>query len=137
VLKGPACWAQRTHHDPPFNSCITTTLIPLLPARPPALPCPPAASAQAPAHALPFTEAAVQQAFGFTAADLFSEFAAAPVASGSIGQIHRGLLSDTGARLTGMQPGERVGLGLGQVLPRLLKGCCRGWGGLPCVFSCC
>lgn len=63
---------------------------------------------QAPAHALPFTEAAVQESFGFTASDLFAEFDAAPVASGSIGQIHRAVLSDTGARLTGMKPGTVV-----------------------------
>ena len=93
-----------------------------LPPRPPArLPtCPPARHLllQAPAHALPFTEAAVEQAFGFSVGDLFSEFAGAPVASGSIGQIHRGVLSDTGARLTGMQPG---GWGWGW-------GGGRGWG---------
>lgn len=62
-------------------------------------------SLQAPAHALPFTEAAVRQAFGFGVADLFSSFEPQPVASGSIGQIHRAVLSDTGARLTGMEPG--------------------------------
>ncbi|KAL4440314.1 hypothetical protein ABPG75_003315 [Micractinium tetrahymenae] len=63
---------------------------------------------QAPAHALPFTEAAVRQCFGFGVADLFSSFEPEPVASGSIGQIHRAVLSDTGARLTGMDPGTVV-----------------------------
>ncbi|PSC67852.1 ADP,ATP carrier [Micractinium conductrix] len=63
---------------------------------------------QAPAHALPFTEAAVREAFGFSVKDLFAEFDAEPVASGSIGQIHRGALSGTGARLTGMKPGTVV-----------------------------
>ncbi|KAI7837776.1 hypothetical protein COHA_008405 [Chlorella ohadii] len=63
---------------------------------------------QAPAHAPQFTEVAVQESFGFDVEDLFSEFDAEPVASGSIGQIHRAVLSDTGARLTGMQPGTQV-----------------------------
>jgi predicted unusual protein kinase regulating ubiquinone biosynthesis (AarF/ABC1/UbiB family) len=61
---------------------------------------------QAPAHAPLFTEVAVQESFGFDVDDLFSEFDAEPVASGSIGQIHRAVLSDTGARLTGMPAGE-------------------------------
>lgn len=43
--------------------------------------------------------------------DLTLQFDAEPVASGSIGQIHRAVLSDTGARLTGMQPGELQGPG--------------------------
>ena len=43
--------------------------------------------------------------FGFGVVDLFAEFDREPVASGSIGQIHRAALSATGARLTGMTPG--------------------------------
>lgn len=45
------------------------------------------------------------QAFGFGIKDLFSSFESRPVASGSIGQIHRAVLSDTGARLTGVDEG--------------------------------
>ena len=63
---------------------------------------------QAPGHDFPFTEAAVKSAFGFDVEDLFSEFEAAPVASGSIGQIHKAVLSDTGARLTNMKEGSVV-----------------------------
>ena len=66
---------------------------------------PPPPALQAPGHALPFTEEAVRQSFGFGVRDLFEHFDAEPVASGSIGQIHRGVLSATGARLTGMTPG--------------------------------
>jgi predicted unusual protein kinase regulating ubiquinone biosynthesis (AarF/ABC1/UbiB family) len=67
----------------------------------------------------------VREAFGFGASDLFAALDAAPVASGSIGQVHRAVLSDTGARLTGMKPGERrpgrAGLGWAQCMSR-------GWG---------
>lgn len=47
-------------------------------------------------------------AFGFSAADLFSHLDPVPVASGSIGQIHRAVLSGAGARLTGMAEGSVV-----------------------------
>lgn len=63
---------------------------------------------QAPAHDFPFTEAAVTSAFGFDVKDLFSDFAALPVASGSIGQIHKAVLSGAGARLTNMKEGSVV-----------------------------
>lgn len=63
---------------------------------------------QAPAHSLKHTRVAVAEAFGFGIEDLFSMFEEAPVASGSIGQIHRAELSDTGARLTGLDEGTLV-----------------------------
>lgn len=63
---------------------------------------------QAPAHDFPYTEAAVKNAFGFDVKDLFSDFETLPVASGSIGQIHRAVLSGAGARLTNMCEGSTV-----------------------------
>jgi aarF domain-containing kinase len=63
---------------------------------------------QAPAHDFPYTEAAIKSAFGFELKDLFSDFETLPVASGSIGQIHRGVLSGAGARLTNMSDGSVV-----------------------------
>lgn len=63
---------------------------------------------QAPAHSLPHTERAITCAFGFSVTDLFQSFDDIPVASGSIGQIHKAVLSDTGARLTGLHPGRVV-----------------------------
>jgi len=63
---------------------------------------------QAPAHDFPYTEAAIKSSFGFDVKDLFSDFETLPVASGSIGQIHRGMLSGAGARLTNMNEGSVV-----------------------------
>jgi predicted unusual protein kinase regulating ubiquinone biosynthesis (AarF/ABC1/UbiB family) len=63
---------------------------------------------QAPAHDFPYTEAAIKSAFGFELKDLFSDFETSAVASGSIGQIHRGVLSGAGARLTNMNEGSVV-----------------------------
>ncbi|KAL4519108.1 hypothetical protein Ndes2526A_g00212 [Nannochloris sp. 'desiccata'] len=63
---------------------------------------------QAPAHDFPYTEAAIKSSFGFDVQDLFSDFETLPVASGSIGQIHRGVLSGAGARLTNMNEGSVV-----------------------------
>lgn len=63
---------------------------------------------QAPAHVFSHTECAVRDAFGFGVNDLFTSFETEPVASGSIGQIHRARLSETGARLTNMTPGALV-----------------------------
>ncbi|KDD74772.1 hypothetical protein H632_c1085p1, partial [Helicosporidium sp. ATCC 50920] len=62
----------------------------------------------APAHEAWFTDAAIEEAFGFRRRELFEEFDARPVASGSIGQVHRATLSKVGARLTGAAPGTRV-----------------------------
>ena len=42
---------------------------------------------QAPAHSLAYTKTAVERAFGATTDELFDDFPAAPVASGSIGQV--------------------------------------------------
>lgn len=60
---------------------------------------------QAPAHGLKFTRHAIQRAFDASVEDLFEEFDAVPVASGSIGQVYRAMLSDKGARNTGIDPG--------------------------------
>ena len=42
---------------------------------------------QAPAHSLAYTKTAVERAFGATSDELFDDFPAKPVASGSIGQV--------------------------------------------------
>ena len=60
---------------------------------------------KAPAHNMAHTERMVQRAFGVPISALFSEFGAEPVASGTVGQIHRAVLGDRGARNTGMPVG--------------------------------
>lgn len=62
----------------------------------------------APAHAFSVTEETIERSFGFPLGDLFSEFDKDPVASGSIGQIHKARVSSIGSRLTGMQEGAVV-----------------------------
>jgi ABC1 atypical kinase-like domain len=79
----------------------------------------------------------VQQAFGAPISELFDEFGKAPVASGSIGQIHRAVLSKRGAHNTGVAPGAAGHACLPGVLaswwPSLCSAC-RGSPGLhvPC-----
>ena len=60
---------------------------------------------EAPTHPLTETKAAVLRAFGRPIEELFDEFSKVPVASGSIGQVHRAKLSARGAALTGADPG--------------------------------
>lgn len=62
----------------------------------------------APAHEFSYTEKAIKDAFGFTLVELFDEFEEQPVASGSIGQIHRASVSAVGSRLTGVKEGTTV-----------------------------
>lgn len=62
----------------------------------------------APSHNLAHTESEIEDSFGFRVEDLFEKFECDPVASGSIGQIHRCALSDVGARLTGVDQGTVV-----------------------------
>eukprot|EP00889_Picochlorum_renovo_P000886 jgi/Picre1/27916/NNA_000878.t1 len=50
----------------------------------------------------------IEEAFGFPVNVLFDEFNTSPVASGSIGQIHRAKVSAVGSRLTGMEQGSVV-----------------------------
>ena len=64
--------------------------------------------AAAPAHAYAHTEAAVARAFGLPASELFEWIERAPVASGSIGQVHRARLSAKGALLAGRPEGSLV-----------------------------
>jgi aarF domain-containing kinase len=56
---------------------------------------------QAPAHSFRYTKAAIEHAFGLPLADLFSHVDQQPVASGSIGQVHRATLSERGAAIAG------------------------------------
>jgi aarF domain-containing kinase len=78
---------------------------------------------QAPVHDFPHTIAAVQQAFGFPLNEIFVQFDESPVASGSIGQVHRAVLSSAGARLTGVDAGTVVAVkvrhpGVSEVIER-------------------
>ncbi len=50
----------------------------------------------------------MQSAFGAPISLLFDTFGEEPVASGSIGQVYRATLSETGASSTGMTPGTQV-----------------------------
>ena len=59
----------------------------------------------APAHAFAHTRAAVEGAFRRPLEELFDEFDAAPVASGSIAQVHRAVLSARGASGSCYKPG--------------------------------
>jgi aarF domain-containing kinase len=63
---------------------------------------------QAPAHSFRFTKLAVEQAFGMRLDEIFEYIDREPVASGSIGQIHRARLSKRGAAITGSEPGQVV-----------------------------
>ena len=58
-----------------------------------------------PAHDFAHTRATVEAAFRRPLADLFDEFDEAPVASGSIAQVHRAVLSARGASGSCYQPG--------------------------------
>lgn len=67
-------------------------------------PLPPhACASQAPSHRFRHTERAIFESFGMHFSELFDWMERTPVASGSIGQIHRARLSAKGAALTGVQ----------------------------------
>eukprot|EP00983_Pelagomonas_calceolata_P024957 784839-Pelagomonas_calceolata.AAC.4 len=57
---------------------------------------------QAPAHKFKHTARTIESALGMSVVELFEYIDARPVASGSIGQIHRARLSQKGATLTGV-----------------------------------
>jgi aarF domain-containing kinase len=65
---------------------------------------------QAPAHSFKYTCAALQHSFALPPSELFTWIEEVPVACGSIGQVHRALLSDTGAALTGCAAGDLVAI---------------------------
>ncbi|MEW5312540.1 MAG: hypothetical protein WDW38_004169 [Sanguina aurantia] len=62
----------------------------------------------APAHTFWHTRKAIQGAFGVPIFELFESIDTQPVASGSIGQIHKAVLSAKGAAITGFKPGTTV-----------------------------
>lgn len=62
----------------------------------------------APGHKFWHTRLTVESAFGLPLEVLFLDIEQDPVASGSIGQIHRAVLSDTGAAVTGYPAGTVV-----------------------------
>ena len=53
----------------------------------------------APTHPYSYTEAVVLDAFGYEIHQLFSEFDKEPIASGTIGQVYRAVLSPEGSAL--------------------------------------
>lgn len=61
----------------------------------------------APKHEFEYTRATVEQSFGRSLEELFVEFDKTPVASGSIAQVHRAVLSDLGARIA-LGEGEKA-----------------------------
>lgn len=63
---------------------------------------------QAPGHKFKHTQRAIEEAFGLPLHELFSEIDQQPVASGSIGQIHRAVLTEKGAAMTGVPAGSTV-----------------------------
>lgn len=63
---------------------------------------------QAPAHGLKFTQHVIKRAFDASVEELFDEFDGVPVASGSIGQVYRAMLSEKGARNTGIDAGVNL-----------------------------
>ncbi|CAG9467420.1 unnamed protein product [Pedinophyceae sp. YPF-701] len=62
----------------------------------------------APSHKFAHTRRVVEKAFGRRLEHLFAEFDEAPVASGSIAQIHSATLNEAGAALTGLPEGTKV-----------------------------
>ncbi|KAK9788286.1 hypothetical protein WJX73_008757 [Symbiochloris irregularis] len=63
---------------------------------------------RAPVHSLQYTRKAIQQALGAPLENFFDDFEGEPIASGSIGQVHRARLSVRGAKSTGIEPGTVV-----------------------------
>ena len=63
---------------------------------------------QAPAHRFKHTKIALERAFGMQLEEVFDSIETQPVASGSIGQIHRATLSKKGAAVTGCLQGQIV-----------------------------
>ncbi len=70
-------------------------------------------SPQAPAHSFRHTKRAIQESFGMPLTELFDYIDYQPIASGSIGQIHRARLSYKGAALTGFETGQLVAVKVG------------------------
>lgn len=68
---------------------------------------------QAPAHGFKHTQRALEQAFDMKLSELFESIDRRPVASGSIGQIHKAKLSEKGAAITGCRPGQVVAVKVG------------------------
>ena len=62
----------------------------------------------APSHSYAYTKQAIEQTFKRPMDDIFSDFEQSPVASGSIAQVHRGVLNDGGAFGSKYKPGTVV-----------------------------
>lgn len=60
----------------------------------------------APQHSFETTRVTVESAFERPLDELFSEFSAAPVASGAIAQVHKAKLTRLGAEMTGQAEGQ-------------------------------
>ena len=62
----------------------------------------------APSHSYAFTQYTIEHAFKRNMDDIFSDFEHNPVASGSIAQVHRGVLNEGGAFGSKFKPGTVV-----------------------------
>ena len=62
----------------------------------------------APSHTYAYTKQTIEQTFKRPMDDIFSDFEQTPVASGSIAQVHRGVLNDGGAFGSKYKPGTVV-----------------------------
>lgn len=50
----------------------------------------------------------IEKAFGISTEMIFTELEERPMASGSIGQVHKAILSDIGSSMTGIPQGTEV-----------------------------
>ena len=90
---------------------------------------------QAPGHKFCHTKAAIEAAFGLSVDFLFDSIDKVPVASGSIGQIHRATLSARAAQITGAGVGVGVGVRAGMWCGRCVCVCvCMR--ACVCVYAC-
>jgi aarF domain-containing kinase len=53
----------------------------------------------APSHPYKYTRRVIKDAFGYEIDELFSEFESEPIASGTIGQVYRAVISSSGSAL--------------------------------------
>lgn len=65
---------------------------------------------EAPAHDGVVSRDLIKSSFGIPVESLFEQFEDQPIASGSIGQIHRARMSQTGAIMSGVPSGMEVAI---------------------------
>jgi len=65
---------------------------------------------ESPAHSGEASKEAIESAFGLPVDSIFDEFEDVPIASGSIGQVHKAKLSPIGATVTGVKANTEVAI---------------------------